>query len=95
MVKISKSNTLDFIQIYIATNTENHNLRKTEFKVKLYLEAGSQDCVTKSYMYIHKGNIYMWVIPCVIYTPKFFFEKNIFCRVLCSKLVDTYFFFSI
>ena len=28
------SNTLDFIQTYVATNMENHNLRKTEFKVK-------------------------------------------------------------
>ena len=59
------SNTLDFIQTYAAKNTENHNLRKTEFKVKsfrealIHLEAGSQHCVTKSYMYIHKGNIYI------------------------------------
>ena len=28
------SNTLDYIQTYVATITENHNLRKTEFKVK-------------------------------------------------------------
>ena len=28
------SNILDFIQTYVVTNTENHNLTKTEFKVK-------------------------------------------------------------
>ena len=33
MVKISK-NTLDFIQTYVARNTENRNFRKTELKVK-------------------------------------------------------------
>ena len=57
------SDTLEFIQTYVAKNTENHNLRKTEFKVKSFsealirLKAGSQHCVTKSYMYIHKDNI--------------------------------------
>ena len=28
------SNTLDFIQRYVATNTDNHNLQKMKFKVK-------------------------------------------------------------
>ena len=50
------SNALDFIQTYVATIAENHNLRKTEFKV---LESGSQHCITKSQMYIHKGHIYI------------------------------------
>ena len=27
-----------------------------------------------------------------IQTPKFVFEKNMVCRILCSKLIDTYFF---
>ena len=66
------SNTLDFIQTYVATNTENHKLRKTEIKVKLHLKAGSQHCVTKSYMYIHKG-IYIYCvfigIPVIYYVP--------------------------
>ena len=77
------SNTLDFIQIYVVTNTEYHNLCKTEFKVKscsealIHLEASSQHCVTKSYtsMYIHKGNIYIYIycvfigIPVIYYFP--------------------------
>ena len=33
------SNTLDFIQTYVATNTESHNLQKTEFKLKSCSEA--------------------------------------------------------
>ena len=33
------SNALDFIQTYVATSTENHNLQKTEFKVKSCSEA--------------------------------------------------------
>ena len=56
------SDILDFIKTYVATNTENHNLRKMEFKVELHLKAGSQHCVTKSYMYIHEGNIYIYII---------------------------------
>ena len=32
-------NTSDFIQTYVAAKTQNHNLRKTEFKVKFCSEA--------------------------------------------------------
>ena len=59
------------------SNTENQNLWKTEFKVKscsealMHSEAGSQHCVTKSYMYIHKGNKYRVFIgiPVIYYFP--------------------------
>ena len=53
------SNTLDFIQIYVVINTENHNLRKMEFKVKSCSEAS-----ILNYIYIHKGNI-----PVIYYFP--------------------------
>ena len=45
------SNTLDFIQTYVATNTENHNLRNTEFKLKSCSE-------TLILTIKNKGNIY-------------------------------------
>ena len=31
-------------------------------------------------------------IPCVIYIQKFIFEKNMFFRILCLNMIDTFFF---
>ena len=37
------SNTSDFIQTYVATNTENHKLPKTEFKALFYFDKKKGD----------------------------------------------------
>ena len=37
------SNTLDFIQTYVTTNTEYHNFRKTEFKIKSQRQAAKKN----------------------------------------------------
>ena len=66
------SNTLDFIQRYVEINTENDNLRKTEFKINscsealMHLEAGRQYCITKSYIYIY---IYIYIHSVFIGIP--------------------------
>ena len=61
------SNTLDFIQTYVATNAENHYLRKTEFKVKSCSEA-------VILLIKNKGNICICIeffigIPVIYYFP--------------------------
>ena len=58
------SNTFDFIQTYVAINTENHNLRKTEFKVKSCSEALILTIVLLNHICI----VFLKGIP-VIYFP--------------------------
>ena len=50
------SNTLDFIQTYVGINTENPNLRKTDFKVKSCSEASLKtrySLIVVTFMFIY------------------------------------------
>ena len=52
-------NTLDFFQTYVATNAENHNLRKTEFEGKSCSEALILIIVLLNYICIYIKEIYI------------------------------------
>ena len=68
------SDILDFIQTYVATNTENHNFHKTEFKVKSCSEALILNYIS---IYIKAIYIYIYIyiygvfirIPVIYYLP--------------------------
>ena len=67
------SNILDFIQTYVATNAENHNLRKTEFKVKSCSDALILTIVLLNHICIYIKAIYILHfligIPVIYYFP--------------------------
>ena len=69
------SHTLYFIQTYVATNTENHDLPKTEFKVKSCSEA-----LILNHIYIYIKPIYIYILcfyrdTCYTYTIFYIIQK--------------------
>ena len=71
------SNTLNFIQTYVATITENHNLREMEFKVRQ-----AANIVLLDHIFIYINAIYIYCVFIGI-SVIYYFPHN--SKILVSK----------